>query len=210
MPFRTAGWQLQTLLEAAQLPGKLDQHIQFKGTCLWTRIPPRVRKLYSPYKKHMSSCDDIRSVSAAFAQPMLQQAGVVRDQPLMDRQRPRHPHLLLCNCQEEAAPCWHHPTPFGIILLSRLYRVRPKEPPAFDGDCETPLRGGSAVLFSSIPFSLAKEKNMHAAGSWSDSCLGIFLIITSRAIRALKKEHLKQQLDYCTGHRWSCTVTTHF
>lgn len=51
MPFRAAGWQLQTLLEAAQLPGKLDQHIQFKGMCLWTRILPRVRKLYSAYKK---------------------------------------------------------------------------------------------------------------------------------------------------------------
>lgn len=75
MPFRAAGWQLQTLLETAQLPGELDQHIQFKGTCLWTRILPRVRKLYSAYKKHMSSCDDIRSVSAAFAQPVLQQPG---------------------------------------------------------------------------------------------------------------------------------------
>lgn len=43
-------------------------------------------------------------------------AGVVWDQPLMERQRPSHPHLLLCNCREGAAPRWHHPTPFGIIL----------------------------------------------------------------------------------------------
>lgn len=47
-------------------------------------------------------------------------AGVVWDPPLMERQRLSHPHLLLCNCQEEAAPRWHHPKPFGMIPLCHL------------------------------------------------------------------------------------------
>lgn len=162
MPFRAAGWQQQTLLEAAQLPGKLDQHIQFKGMCLWTRILPRVRKLYSPYKKHMSSYDDIRSVSAAFAQPVLQQLNKIGRCGLgsatdgeAEAQSSTSPALQL---QGRSSTSLTSPNTFWNYPLSHLYRVTPKEPPAFDGDCEMLLRGGSAVLFSSIHFSLAEEK----------------------------------------------------
>lgn len=72
----------------------------------------------------MSSCDDIRSVSAAFAQPVLQQPNKTGRCGLGSatdgEERPTHPHLLFCNCQEETAPRWHHPAPFGIILHWRM------------------------------------------------------------------------------------------
>lgn len=176
--------------------------------------PAQSKKTVFTYKKHMSSCDDIRSVSAAFAQPALQQPnktgrcglGSATDGEAQ-AQSSTSPALQL---QGRSSTSLLHSTLFAIIPLCHIctrWHLKNHQLLMEIVKCRSG-RICCSVLFHTL--LTGRGKIIHAAGSWSDSCLGIFLIIRSRAITALKKDHLKQRLDCCTGHRWNYTVTTHF
>lgn len=136
-------------------------------------------------------------------------AGVVWDQPLMERQRPSHPHLLLCNCKEGAAPRWHHPTPFGIILCHICTGWHLKNHQLLTEIVK--CCSGEDLLFCSLPYTPHWQRKNNTCSRFMEWL--VFRSIFDHKIKSnhsFEKDRLKQQLDYCTGHRWSYTVTTHF
>lgn len=128
-----------------------------------------------------------------------------------ERQRLGHAYLQLCSCKEGEEPGWHHPTPIRTMISCHVRTGwHWKEPPSFDRDGETLVNVVLSVLLLLLWFLtlryivfIAKGKIIHAAGSWSNSCLRISIFDHKIRSNRCFKSHLKLLLYYGTGHSLS-------